>query len=95
MTVQSELIAWVALAVAVVAFLVAVVTSRQQTRIEAIEQRMSKLPTTEEVTGIRINLASLEAKQEATLAEARTTRTSIRRVEDFLLKMSRDHDSQF
>lgn len=97
MTVQIELVAWLALALAVVAFVVAAGALRQHARIAAVEQRLAQMPTAQEVTGIRVKLASLEAKQDSVLTEVHGTRASIRRVEDFLLKTSRSnsHDSQF
>ena len=62
---------------------------------DAAEQRLAQLPSAQEFTDIRVKLASMEAKQEAVLTETHGARAAIRRVEDFLLKASRNHDSQF
>ena len=59
------------------------------------EQRLNQVPSPREFTDLRVQMASVEAKQEAVLSEAHGARASIRRVEDFLLKAKRDHDSQF
>ena len=64
-------------------------------RQNALETRLGQLPSTQEFTDIRVKLASVEAKQEAVLTEAHGARAAIRRVEDFLLKSSKSHDSQF
>ena len=62
---------------------------------DATDQRLAQLPSAQEFTDIRVKLASMEAKQEAVLTETHGARAAIRRVEDFLLKASRNHDSQF
>lgn len=95
MNTPIELVAWIALVVAAIAFVVAVTASRQQARIESIEQRLAQMPSAAEITNIRVKLASLEAKQDSVFNEAHGARSAIRRVEDFLLKAKRDHDSQF
>ncbi|AVO33019.1 hypothetical protein C6570_01160 [Ottowia oryzae] len=64
-------------------------------RQNAIELRQQQVPSTKEFTDIRVQLASVEGKQEAVLAEAHGARAAIRRVEDFLLKSSINHDSKF
>ena len=111
-----ELMAVLALIMAVCALLYAVVATRKRSllsHIAAVEaaltrevaalrvkqdsadSRLSQLPTGQEFTDIRVKLAGMEAKQEAVLTEAHGARAAIRRVEDFLLKAKRDHDSQF
>lgn len=62
---------------------------------DATEHRLAQLPSVQEFGDIRVKLASVEAKQEAVLTEAHGARAAIRRVEDFLLKSSRNHDSKF
>lgn len=62
---------------------------------DGVDQRLGQLPSVQEFTDIRVKLASVEAKQEAVLTETHGARAAIRRVEDFLLKASRNHDSQF
>lgn len=56
-------------------------------------QRMDALPRAQELADTRVQMAALQAKQEALLMEAHATRASIRRVEDFLMKASRNHDA--
>lgn len=62
---------------------------------DTAEHRLAQLPSVQDFTDIRIKLASLEVKQESVLTEAHGARAAIRRVEDFLLKSSRNHDSKF
>ena len=62
---------------------------------DGTDHRLAQLPSAQEFTDIRVKLASMEAKQEAVLTETHGARAAIRRVEDFLLKASRNHDSQF
>lgn len=98
MTVAVELLIWLSLGVAVLAFVMAVLAMRQSERIAAVEKRLDQLPMTQqEMVDIRIKLAALAAKQESALTETHATRASIRRVEDFLMKSKRsgDYDTQF
>lgn len=96
MTRTVELMTWLALTVAVVAFVMAALAMRLSERIAAVEKRLGQLPSAQEVVDIRIKLASLEAKQESVLAEVHAVRASVRRVEDFLMKTKRSgYDSQF
>lgn len=62
---------------------------------DSVDSRLGQLPSGQEFTDIRVKLAGMEAKQEAVLTEAHGARAAIRRVEDFLLKASRGHDSQY
>ncbi len=66
--------------------------SRQQ---ERLSQSMAQMPTSMDVTDLRLQLTRLEGLIEGTSREAHTTRAAIRRVEDFLLKASRSDDSKF
>lgn len=64
-------------------------------RQDNTDMRLAQLPTGREFNDLRVQMASVEAKQEAVLTETHGARAAIRRVEDFLLKAKRDHDSQF
>lgn len=104
-----ELMAVLALIMAVCALLYAVVATRKRSLLshiaaveaalrvkqDSVDSRLSQLPTGQEFTDIRVKLAGMEAKQEAVLTEAHGARAAIRRVEDFLLKAANRHDSQF
>ena len=65
-------------------------------RHELLQQSIGSLPRAGEMTDLRVQVASLDAKQASVLAEVHSTRAATRRIEDFLLRASRkDHDSQF
>lgn len=93
---MAEALMVLALAVSVCSLVYTLVAVRALLlRQHAHEARLNELPTNQEFSDIRVKLASVEAKQEAVLAEAHGARAAIRRVEDFLLKASKSHDSQF
>jgi len=76
-----------ALAVAVCTLVYTLVATRALLlRHHTLEARLGQLPTAQEFTDLRVQLAGLEAKQAAVLSEAHGALVAIRRVEDFLLK---------
>lgn len=96
MTESIDLVAWAALVIALVAMILAVLTSRAHARISKIERRLARLPEASEITNLRVKIAAMESKQDAMLTETHATRASVRRIEDFLLKRKTAyHDSQF
>lgn len=58
---------------------------------DQMETRLAHLPTTNEFADLRINLARVEAQQDALLSEVKGNRAATRRIEDFLMKTSKDH----
>lgn len=93
---MTEALMVLALVISICALIYTLMTTRAlMLRQNELDTRFASLPSTTEVTDIRIKLASLEGKQDSVLAEAHGARAAIRRVEDFLLKSSKNHDSQF
>ncbi len=92
----TEALMVLAMAVSICALIYTLMTTRAlMLRQNALDARLVAMPSNSEVTDIRIKLASLEGKQDSVLTEAHGARAAIRRVEDFLLKSSKHHDSQF
>lgn len=92
----SDALMLLALTISIAAMLYTLLTTRALlTKQMAQEQRLSNLPSLTEFTEVRIKLAEINAQQQSVLNEAHGARQAARRVEDFLLKATKHHESKF